>query len=118
MKDDRVAASKILSGPKFQFDGEKKQFVEDIRQALLAFKIVSYAQGFMLLREAAKEYHWNLNYGGGAGGGGGGGIIPPPLPGEIKGGFEPTPPPANPLPGERFHDVTCRPQASRRPWGL
>jgi len=63
IKDDRVAASKILHGPKFQFDGDKKAFVEDIRQALLASKIVSYAQGFMLLREAAKEYHWNLNYG-------------------------------------------------------
>ena len=41
-----------------------KAFIEDIRQALLASKIVSYAQGFMLLREAAKEYKWNLNYGG------------------------------------------------------
>jgi 6-phosphogluconate dehydrogenase len=58
-----VAASKILQGPKFQFTGDRKAFVEDIRQALLASKIVSYAQGFMLLREAAKEYHWNLNYG-------------------------------------------------------
>src|SRR5439155_7266019 len=62
-KDDRVAASKILAGPKFKFDGDKKAFVEDIRQALLASKIVSYAQGFMLLREAAKEYKWDLNYG-------------------------------------------------------
>ncbi len=64
MKDERVAAAKLLSGPKFQFDGDKKAFIEDIRQALLASKIVSYAQGFMLLREAAKEYKWNLNYGG------------------------------------------------------
>jgi 6-phosphogluconate dehydrogenase len=64
MKDERVAAGKILTGPKYQFDGDHKAFVEDIRQALLASKIVSYAQGFMLLREAAKEYKWNLNYGG------------------------------------------------------
>ncbi|HWC96676.1 MAG TPA: decarboxylating NADP(+)-dependent phosphogluconate dehydrogenase [Candidatus Sulfopaludibacter sp.] len=64
MKEERVAASKILSGPKFKFEGDKQAFVEDIRQALLASKIVSYAQGFMLLREAAKEYKWNLNYGG------------------------------------------------------
>jgi 6-phosphogluconate dehydrogenase len=64
MKDARVEASKILSGPKFKFDGDRQAFVEDIRQALLASKVVSYAQGFMLLREAAKEYHWNLNYGG------------------------------------------------------
>ncbi len=64
MKDARVAASKILSAPKFKFEGDRPLFVENIRQALLASKIVSYAQGFMLLREAAKEYHWNLNYGG------------------------------------------------------
>src|SRR3954451_1994896 len=63
MKNERVLASKILSGPKFTFSGDKKAFVEDIRQALLASKIVSYAQGFMLLREAAKEYKWDLNYG-------------------------------------------------------
>jgi 6-phosphogluconate dehydrogenase len=63
MKEERTAASKILSGPKYVFKGDKKAFIEDIRQALLASKIVSYAQGFMLLREAAKEYHWNLNYG-------------------------------------------------------
>lgn len=64
MKDERVKASKILSGPKGGFDGDKKAFVEDIRQALLASKIVSYAQGYMLMREAAKEYGWHLNYGG------------------------------------------------------
>jgi len=64
MKEERVSASKILKGPKFQFEGDRQAFIEDIRQALLASKIVSYAQGFMLLREAAKEYHWNLNYGG------------------------------------------------------
>jgi 6-phosphogluconate dehydrogenase len=62
MKPERIEASKILSGPKIQFQGDRKAFVEDIRQALLASKIVSYAQGFMLLREAAREYHWNLNY--------------------------------------------------------
>jgi len=64
MKDDRVAASKILAGPKAKLQGDKKELVEAIRQALLASKIVSYAQGYMLLREAAKEYKWNLNNGG------------------------------------------------------
>jgi 6-phosphogluconate dehydrogenase len=63
MKEARVEASKILEGPKVKVEGDCKQWVEDIRQALLASKLVSYAQGFMLLREAAKEYHWNLNYG-------------------------------------------------------
>jgi 6-phosphogluconate dehydrogenase len=63
MKEARVEASKILDGPKVKVEGDRKQWVENIRQALLASKVVSYAQGFMLLREAAKEYHWNLNYG-------------------------------------------------------
>src|SRR5262249_33131104 len=64
MKESRVEASKILTGPKAAFQGDKKKFVEEIRKALLASKIISYAQGFMLLSEAAKEYKWNLNYGG------------------------------------------------------
>src|SRR5689334_8840164 len=63
MKDARVEASKILQGPRLKLDGDRAANVEDIRQALYASKIVSYAQGFMLLREAAKEYKWNLNYG-------------------------------------------------------
>jgi 6-phosphogluconate dehydrogenase len=63
-KEERVRASKILSGPTPSFDGDKRQFVEDIRKALLASKVVSYAQGFMLIRAAAAEYDWNINYGG------------------------------------------------------
>lgn len=63
LKDERVKASKVLSGPKIEFKGDKAQFIEYIRQALFASKIVSYAQGFTLLREAAKEYDWSLNYG-------------------------------------------------------
>jgi 6-phosphogluconate dehydrogenase len=63
-KDERVIASKVLGGPKPSFTGDKKQFVEDIKQALFASKIVSYAQGYVLMREAAKEYGWDLNYGG------------------------------------------------------
>ncbi len=64
LKDERVAASRILGGPDAKFTGAKKKFVEDIRQALLAAKIVSYTQGYMLMREAAREFGWNLNYGG------------------------------------------------------
>jgi len=63
MKDERVVASKILTGPRPQFQGDKQAFIEDIRRALYASKIVSYAQGFMLMREASKEYNWNLNFG-------------------------------------------------------
>ena len=62
-KDERVAASKVLSGPAMKFAGDKKAFIENIRQALYASKIISYAQGFTLLKEAAKEYNWDLNYG-------------------------------------------------------
>jgi len=63
LKDQRVRASKILAGPKPQFDGDKDTFIQDMRQALYASKIVSYAQGYQLMRAAAKEYGWNLNYG-------------------------------------------------------
>jgi 6-phosphogluconate dehydrogenase len=62
--DERAAAAKILKGPKRQISGDRATFVEAIRQALYASKIISYAQGYMLMRAAAKEYGWNLNYGG------------------------------------------------------
>ena len=62
-KEERVKASQYLSGPKPAFDGDKKSFINDIKDALFASKIISYAQGFALFREAAKEYSWDLNYG-------------------------------------------------------
>lgn len=65
LQSERVSASKELKGPsKTKYSGDKKEFVEHIRQALYASKIVSYAQGFMLMREAAKEFGWKLNFGG------------------------------------------------------
>lgn len=64
MKEERVEASKVLSGPKSKFVGDKKVFIEDLRNALYASKIVSYAQGYVLMRYAAKEYGWKLNNGG------------------------------------------------------
>jgi 6-phosphogluconate dehydrogenase len=64
LKEERVEASKILDGPKETYSGDKKAFIEDLRQSLYASKIVSYAQGYQLMRAAAKEYGWNLNYGG------------------------------------------------------
>ena len=63
LKDERVAASKKISGPDESFTGDKTSFVKDLEQALLFSKIISYAQGFMLMREAAKENNWKLNYG-------------------------------------------------------
>jgi 6-phosphogluconate dehydrogenase len=62
IKEERVRASKVIGGPQIDaFTGDKKQFIDDLEQALYASKIVSYAQGFMLMREAAKEYGWHLN---------------------------------------------------------
>jgi 6-phosphogluconate dehydrogenase len=63
-KDERVQASSLLKGPETTFTGDREAFIEDLRQALLASKIVSYAQGYLLLRAAATEYNWGLDYGG------------------------------------------------------
>jgi len=64
IKEERVEASKVLTGPTPSFSGDRALFIEDIKKALYASKIVSYAQGYTLMREAAKEYGWELNYGG------------------------------------------------------
>jgi 6-phosphogluconate dehydrogenase len=64
LKEERVAAEKVLGGPESTFGGDIDAFVDDLRQALYASKIVSYAQGYMLMRAAAVEYGWNLNNGG------------------------------------------------------
>lgn len=63
IKDERIAASKVLKGPQGVFSGDKSEFIGHIEQALYASKIISYAQGFMLFKQAAKDYHWRLNYG-------------------------------------------------------
>uniref|UniRef100_A0A6B2L2M1 6-phosphogluconate dehydrogenase, decarboxylating n=1 Tax=Arcella intermedia TaxID=1963864 RepID=A0A6B2L2M1_9EUKA len=68
LKNDRVLASSVLEGPvpapiKFESEEKRKEFIEDLRQAVYASKIVSYAQGFVLMREAAKAFKWTLNYG-------------------------------------------------------
>ncbi|KAL4717564.1 hypothetical protein ACJJTC_000713 [Scirpophaga incertulas] len=63
LKEERVKASKVLPGASAQFSGNKKVFLDHLRKALYASKLISYAQGFMLLREAAKVHNWNLNYG-------------------------------------------------------
>ena len=62
-KDERVKASSILSGPEVKFSDDKAEIVEKIRQALYFSKIMSYAQGFAQLRQASKEYDWDLPYG-------------------------------------------------------
>lgn len=63
VKEERVAASKVLRGPDAKYTGDRERFIEAIRQALYASKICSYAQGFALMREAGREYGWPLNFG-------------------------------------------------------
>jgi 6-phosphogluconate dehydrogenase len=62
LKDERVGASKEFSFSAPKFEGEKEAFIDDLEQALFAAKIVSYAQGFTMMRAAAEEYNWKLNY--------------------------------------------------------
>lgn len=64
MKEERVSASALYKRELPAFDGDRAAFAEDIRQALYASKIISYAQGYALFKKAAGEYGWNLNYGG------------------------------------------------------
>jgi 6-phosphogluconate dehydrogenase len=63
MKDARVRASRVLKGPSGRYAGDKKEFIEQIRQALYASKICSYAQGYVQMQAAAKEHDWPLNFG-------------------------------------------------------
>ena len=63
IKEERVEASSQLSGPRVSFSGDKAQALKDIHDALYASKMVSYAQGYTLLSDAAKAFNWNLNYG-------------------------------------------------------
>jgi 6-phosphogluconate dehydrogenase len=91
LKEERVRASGVLSGPTLRFDGDRQAFVDDVREALYASKIISYAQGYMLLRAAAEEYNWNLNYGGIALMWRGGCIIRSAFLGKIKEAFDKDP---------------------------
>jgi len=63
LKDDRVAASKVIKGPEAKYEGDRQELIDAVRDAVYCAKIVSYAQGFVLIRAAAAEYGWTLNYG-------------------------------------------------------
>lgn len=63
LKEERVLASNVLKGPDAKFEGDVKEFIESVRRALYTSKICSYAQGFALMRAAAEEYNWDLEYG-------------------------------------------------------
>ena len=114
LKDERVAAEKVLSGPEPVFDGNPEAFLEDLRQALLAAKIVSYAQGYMLMRAAAKEYGWNLNNGGIALMWRGGCIIRSVFLGKIKDAFDRDPELSNLLLDPYFTEQVENAQAAWR----
>ena len=63
LKEERVNASSIIAGPKLEFTGDKTAFIEQVRQALFASKICSYAQGYQLMRMVALERNWKLDFG-------------------------------------------------------
>ena len=113
-KDERVKASKVLSGPTLKFNGNRADFVKDLMQALYASKIVSYAQGYVLMRAAAEEYGWKLNYGGIALMWRGGCIIRSAFLGNIKEAFDKNPDLSNLLLDPFFKERIDEAQASWR----
>ena len=115
LKDDRVAASKVLTGPPAKLAvQDRKAFIDSIRDALYASKIISYSQGYMLMRAAAKEYKWNLNYGGIALMWRGGCIIRSRFLGKIKEAFDSNPALTNLLLAPYFKGEIDRAQAGWR----
>jgi 6-phosphogluconate dehydrogenase len=114
LKEERVKASQVIKGPKAQFKGDRAKFIDDLRKALYASKIVSYAQGYQLMRAAAKEYGWNLNYGGVALMWRGGCIIRSVFLGEIKKAFDKNPNLENLLVDPFFKRAVTKGQASWR----
>jgi 6-phosphogluconate dehydrogenase len=114
IKEERVAASKILDGPDVAFEGDREAFIEDIRKALYASKVCSYAQGFQLLKMAAAEYDWDLDYGGIALMWREGCIIRAQFLGRIKEAFDEEPGLANLLLAPYFKDAIDSSQASWR----
>lgn len=114
LKEERVAASKALKGPKPSFSGDKKKMIDDLRQALYASKIISYAQGYQLMRAAAGEYKWNLNYGGVALMWRGGCIIRSAFLGKIKEAFDRDPNLSNLLLDPFFKEAVEKAQDSWR----
>jgi 6-phosphogluconate dehydrogenase len=114
LKEERVEASKILSGPKVAFEGDKKAFIEELKNTVYAAKIVSYAQGYTLLQSAAKTYGWDLNYGEIAMMWRGGCIIRSAFLGKIKEAFDNSPNLSNLLLDPFFKEKVEKAQASVR----
>ncbi|MCX5632629.1 MAG: decarboxylating NADP(+)-dependent phosphogluconate dehydrogenase [Phycisphaerae bacterium] len=114
LKEERVEASKILTGPAKPFKGDKAKMVNDLSKALYASKIVSYAQGYQLMRSVAKESGWNLNYGGIALMWRGGCIIRSAFLGKIKDAFKKNPNLVNLLLDPFFQRAVKKSQSSWR----
>jgi len=114
LKEERVEASKILAGPSKPFKGDKAKMIDDLSKALYASKIVSYAQGYQLMRAVAKESGWNLNYGGIALMWRGGCIIRSAFLGKIKDAFRKDPELVNLLLDKFFKSAIKKAQGSWR----
>ena len=113
-KEERVNASKQLKPVVSEFKGDRKQLIDDLRQALYASKIISYAQGYQLMRAAAKTQQWNLNYGGIALVWRAGCIIRSAFLGDIKKAFERDPRLVNLLLDPFFREAVSTRQAGWR----
>jgi 6-phosphogluconate dehydrogenase len=113
LKDERVAASAVLAGPAdAKFTGDVRQTIEDIRQALYASKIISYAQGYMLMRQVSEQYKWKLNFGGIALMWRGGCIIRSRFLGDIKAAFDRNPNLTNLVLDPFFTDALKKPRTA------
>jgi len=114
MKEERAAASQVLRGPVPAFTGNRQEFLDDLEKALYAAKVVSYAQGYVLLKAAAAEFKWELNYGGIALLWRGGCIIRSVFLGRIKEAFDRKPRLANLLLDPFFKETVETSQAAWR----
>ena len=114
MKDERVLASRALKGPEAHFSGNRKGFIDELGKALYAAKIISYAQGYQLMRAAATDFGWKLNYGGIALMWRGGCIIRSVLLVKIKNAFDLNPELANLLMDPFFTETVAQSQLSLR----
>jgi len=114
LKDERVEAAKVLSGPNAKFTGDPAAFLDDLKQALYASKIISYAQGYQLMRAAAEEHGWKLNNGGIALMWSGGCIIRSVFLGKIKEAFDTHPDLVNLLLDPFFKNAIENAQAAWR----
>jgi len=114
LKDERIDASKLLTGPDTEFEGDRATLIDDLKQALYASKIVSYAQGYQLMRAAAAEYGWKLNNGGIASMWRGGCIIRSVFLDKIKEAFEANPDLVNLLLDPFFTNAVGNAQAAWR----